>query len=80
MSKMAKKIDKKTEQIKLTLPMPIYNKLKEEKNRFSYQSIQSIILEALRERYYKKKTEGKSRRGRPPELDLVKIATRKSFS
>jgi len=74
------KLDKESERIILTIPKKLFNKLREEKNRFSYQSIQSIILEALRERYYKKKTEGKSRRGRPPELDLVKIATRKSFS
>jgi len=74
------KLDKESERIILTIPKKLFQKLKEEKNRFSYQSIQSIILEALRERYYKKKTEGKSRRGRPPELDLVKIASRKSFN
>jgi len=74
------KLDKESERIILTIPKKLFNKLREEKNRFSYQSIQSIILEALRERYYKKKTEGKSRRGRPPELDLVKIASRKSFN
>ncbi|MBS3080810.1 hypothetical protein J4221_05035 [Candidatus Pacearchaeota archaeon] len=72
------KLDKESEKIILTIPKKLFNRLKEEKNRFSYQSVQSIILEALRERYYKKKTEGKSRRGRPPELDLFKAASRKS--
>ena len=71
------KLYKESEKIILTIPIKLLKKLKEEKNRFAYQSIQSIILEALRERYYKKKTEGKSIRGRPLELDLLKAAIRK---
>ncbi len=72
-----KNIQKETEAITVRIPIKLLNKLKEEKNRFAYQSIQSIILETLRERYYKKKTEGKSIRGRPLELDLLKAAIRK---
>ncbi len=74
------KLYNESEKIILTIPIKLLKKLKEEKNRFAYQSIQSIILEALRERYYKKKTEGKSNRGRPPELDLLKAASRKSLN
>jgi len=61
--------------ITLTIPEPMLKKLEKEKENFSYPTVQSIILEALRERYFKKQTSGKG--GRPRKLNLMRVGSAK---
>tara|TARA_Y100000310_G_scaffold289197_1_gene315428 strand:+ start:6442 stop:6672 length:231 start_codon:yes stop_codon:yes gene_type:complete len=68
--------DNETEAVTIRIPAKMLQKLRKEKELFSYLSIQSIILEALRKRYYFSSS-GKSKKGRPKGLDLMKAASRK---
>lgn len=63
-------------QIKLTVPEKMLQKLKQEKENFSYPSVQMIILEALRDRYFKTPKTGE-KRGRPRKLDLMRVGSAK---
>lgn len=58
----------------LTLPEPMMKKLEEEKKKFVYESVQEIIKEVLREKFFRQSKETGSKRGRPKEkLDVHKI-------
>ncbi len=60
--------------ITLALPEPMIKKLEEEKKKFAYESVQEIIKEVLREKFFRQSRETGSKRGRPKEkLDVHKI-------
>ena len=52
--KQKNKEEKQTESLKLTIPESLFSLLKKERDKFSYFSVQEVILEALREKFYKK--------------------------
>lgn len=61
--------------ITLTIPEPMLRKLQNEQKNFSYPTVQAIILEALRNRYFKYERKGKG--GRPRKLDLMRVGSAK---
>lgn len=64
--------------ITLALPEPMLKKLEEEKNKFAYESVQEIIKEILREKFFRQSKETGSKRGRPKEgFDYYKIGSAK---
>ena len=65
-----------TQQIKLTLPAPVFQKLEQEKKKFAYSSIQEIINEVLRNKFFREHLKGASKRGRPKKIDETKVLTR----
>ena len=69
-----------SEKILLSIPEPILKKLKEEKQKYAYTSIQEIIIDALRDKFYfQKGKKEKTKRGRPRKLNEMKILTRKKI-
>ena len=66
----------KKKRVLLTLSEKILKELKKEKEDFGYNSIQEVILDILREKLFKNKTE-KETRGRPKKFDAVKFLTSK---
>lgn len=72
-----------SKRINLSIPQQILEKLNEEKEKLAYTSHQEIILQVLREHYFKpklsfttvpiQKKNQKEKRGRPPKLDPLKI-------
>ncbi len=44
-----------SKKITLSIPEPILNKLKDEKKKYAYSSIQEIIVDILRNKFYFKK-------------------------
>ncbi len=62
--------------IMLAVPEQIFKILKNEKENLGYSSVQELILEALREKYFKNKKEKESR-GRPKKIDETEILSRK---
>jgi len=75
--KMVQKIDDEIEKVLLTIPKKLYDKLLKEKEDFSYLNIQTIILEALRDRYLR--NQGGGVRGRPKKTNLIRAASRKTI-
>lgn len=73
---MPQKIADEVVKINLTLPKTIHSKLLKEKKDFSYLTIQAIILESLRGRYFQKQTTG-GNKGRPKKLNLLRVASAK---
>ncbi len=66
--------------ILLSIPEPIFNRLNKEKEKYSYFSIQQIILEIVRDKFRLQETKsGTPKRGRPKKIDEVKIMTRKKI-
>lgn len=68
-----------SKKIILSVPENIMKKLKYEKVAYSYNSIQEIILEALREKYFRQKEKSAETRGRPRKLDEARILTAKKI-
>lgn len=66
-------------QIFLSLPEPIFNKLEAEKKKYSYRSIQEVVVEMLRDRLFVKAEPEKETRGRPKKIKEEKILTRKKI-
>ena len=66
-----------SEKLILTIPEQIFKKVKEEKEKFSYSSVQQVIIDILRDKYLKEMK--KEKRGRPKKLDEMKILTRKKI-
>ena len=67
--------------ILLTVPDKMYNKLKNEVESYSYSSIQEVVLDAVREKYFRRSQSVSSvKPGRPKEvsgLDRLKVLGRK---
>jgi hypothetical protein len=68
-----------SKRILLSIPKPILNKLEAEKQKYAYSSIQQIIIDTLRDKFYSKVKEGKTTRGRPKKIREEKILTRKKI-
>jgi hypothetical protein len=71
----------KEESIPLTVRVSpnMHERLEQEKENFSHNNIQSVILEALRNQFFKnQKPTGKSKRGRKKErINLLKVGSAK---
>ncbi len=66
--------------ITLTIPEPLLNKLKQEKQKFSYNSLQEIIIDTLREKYLRNSLASKEhKRGRPPKIREENVLRRKNI-
>ena len=65
--------------ILLTLPESFYKKLKAEKSLYVYDSLQQMIIEILRERYFRSANKGGGKRGRPRKIDEFRIMARKKI-
>jgi len=63
----------------LSIPEPILAKLEAEMQKYSYTSVQQIILGVLRDKLYAEVKPGKSARGRPKKIREEKILTRKKI-
>ena len=67
--------------ITLTLTEPMLKRLELEKERFSYESVQEIIKEVLRDKFFREGPAGDSKRGRPKKLDYDKsLGMKKVFT
>lgn len=62
----------------LSIPEQIYTKLKEEKQKYAYSSMQEAIIDTLRDKFYFQAYK-ETKRGRPKKLDEIKILTRKKI-
>ena len=68
-------------QIKLTLPEPMLKRLEDEKERFAYHTVQEIILEAIRDKFFRGQPVGNTKRGRPKKPDYTKaLGMKKIFT
>jgi hypothetical protein len=72
------------QKILLSLPDAMVKRLREEKRKFAYDSVQEIIKETLREKFFKNAdamANGKTKRGRPKKkINLYKVGSaRKVF-
>jgi len=70
---MVKKEEENNKKIILTIPPGLMSHLEKEKRLFSYNSVQEIILESLRDKYYRKKPAKEERRGRPKKLNEINM-------
>ncbi|MFH1430976.1 MAG: hypothetical protein ABIG37_00720 [Nanoarchaeota archaeon] len=68
--------------IKLTIPTRMFKILEKEREKYIYNSVQELILEAIREKYVRnRKKQGSSKRGRPKQgNDLDFLKRKKIFS
>lgn len=63
----------------LSFPDKILKRLKAEKEKYAYSSIQKVILEALRDKLFLEAEPEKETRGRPKKIREEKIITRKKI-
>jgi len=68
-----------SERITLRIPEQISRKLNVEKQKYSYNSIQDVILEMLRDRLFIEPKPERETRGRPKKIREEKILTRKKI-
>lgn len=69
-----------TKKVLLSLPDAMYRKLQQQLKLFSYTSVQEVILNAIREKYFKQNhTPTGNKRGRPKEQNLAMVMTRKKI-
>ncbi|MFH1358930.1 MAG: hypothetical protein ABIH37_03525 [archaeon] len=72
---------KTVKQIKLTMPDEMLNKLKLERDKFAYNTVQEIILELIRDKFFKNPAIGETKLGRPKKPDYDKaLGMRKIFT
>ena len=64
--------------ITLTIPEPIFKKLENEKKKYAFLSVQEIIVDSLRDKYFRVFM-GKSRKGRPRKIREEKLITKKKI-
>ena len=66
----------------LTIPTRMFKILEKEREKYIYDSVQELILEAIRDKYVRyRKKEGSSKRGRPKKpSDLGFLKRKKIFS
>tara|TARA_Y100000310_G_scaffold153608_1_gene153018 strand:+ start:4579 stop:4818 length:240 start_codon:yes stop_codon:yes gene_type:complete len=63
----------------LSIPEPFLKKLNQEKQKYAYTSMQEIIIQILREKYFYKIDSAKPKVGRPRKLREEKIISRKKI-
>lgn len=68
-----------SERITLRIPEQILRKLNAEKQKYSYNSIQEVVLEVLRDRLFVEAEPERETRGRPKKISEEKILTRKKI-
>ncbi|MBT3397990.1 hypothetical protein HOA55_01355 [archaeon] len=67
-----------SKKIILTLSGPVFDKLKSERDKFGYSTIQEIINELLRDKFFRESAPG-VKKGRPRKIDGVDIVSRKKI-
>lgn len=65
-------------QIKLTMSDELFKKIEKEMRTFGYGSVQEVMNEVLRDKFFRIRVTGKSKAGRPRKLDETKLITRHS--
>lgn len=65
--------------ITLRLPEPIYNKLRAQLKLYAYTSVQEVIIDALREKYFRQSRVTGGKRGRPRKINEFRIMARKKI-
>jgi len=75
-------INPNKKRIFLTIPTRMFKILEKEREKYIYDSVQELILEAIRDKYVRyRKREGGSKRGRPKKpSDLGFLKRKKIFS
>lgn len=68
-----------SKRILLSIPEPILSKLNNEKQKYSYTSIQEVIIDILRDKFYFYAEKAETKRGRPKKINEEKILTRKKI-
>tara|TARA_Y100000310_G_scaffold167136_1_gene166885 strand:+ start:141 stop:359 length:219 start_codon:yes stop_codon:yes gene_type:complete len=63
--------------VMLTLPESMFKRLEREKDSFSYESVQEVIKEVLRDRFFRNQTSSGGKRGRPKKTNLYKVGSAK---
>ena len=66
-----------SKKILLTIPGPIFKILKKEMEKYAYTSTQELILEILRDKYFRQLKSKK--RGRPKKMDETRLWRRKKI-
>ncbi len=66
----------------LTIPERMFKILENEREKYVYDSVQELILEAVRDKYLRgRDVKGNSKRGRPKKLNIAKgLALKEPFS
>ncbi len=60
----------------LTMSGSLFGKIEKEMKMFGYSSVQEVMNEVLRDRFFRVRVPGKSKAGRPRKLDETKLITR----
>jgi len=68
-----------SKRILLSIPEPIMKKLKHEMELYAFTSLQDVIIDALRNKFYFQLPRSTTKKGRPRKLDEMKILTRKKI-
>tara|TARA_Y100000310_G_C20479544_1_gene714019 strand:+ start:443 stop:685 length:243 start_codon:yes stop_codon:yes gene_type:complete len=68
-----------TTKITLSVPNEMLKKLKEEKEKYCYISIQELIVSVLRNKYYLSPSGSSSKKGRPRKMREGQILSRKKI-
>ena len=69
-----------SKKIILTLPARMIQILEKEKEKYIYNSVQELILEAIRDRYVRNQdTKGNTNRGRPKKINPEDFLKRKTI-
>ena len=63
--------------ILLTVPEKMLKNLDNEKNKYMYNTIQEVILAAIRDKYFKYGNYQETKKGRPRKIDPSNILFRK---
>ena len=62
--------------VKLTVPDALFERVRKEKQMFGYGTIQEVINEVLRNKFFRTNIKKKNKVGRPRKMDETKLITR----
>jgi len=65
-----------TKKVMLTMSGALFKKIEKEMRIFGYGSVQEVMNEVLRDKFFRTRVAGKSKAGRPRKLDETKLITR----
>ncbi|MEK6932181.1 MAG: hypothetical protein AABW56_00090 [Nanoarchaeota archaeon] len=71
--------NKNSTQVKLSIPEPMMKKLEQEKEKFSYKSVQEVVKDVLRDKFFRIQERKMTIRGRPKKIDPQAIISRKKI-
>jgi metal-responsive CopG/Arc/MetJ family transcriptional regulator len=63
----------------LSIPDQILSKLENEQKKYAYSSLQEVIVDALRDKFFFQAGKETTKRGRPKKIREAKILTRKKI-